>query len=73
MWLSSRWKNAADATEVPVRLNQTIFDQLSDQFPSQVWPVARWIFAFVAAVEIFLMLVLLTTPLPPTIPRPVGN
>jgi hypothetical protein len=70
IWLSSRWKNAPGLMQDQVRLNQTIFDKLSDQLPSRIWPKAKWIFAFVAAIELALMLIFLTTPLPPTIVRP---
>ena len=65
IWLSSRWTKADDPLHGPVRLNKTIFDKLSDQLPSRIWPKAKWIFAFVAAAEIALMLILLTTPIPP--------
>ena len=64
IWLSSRWKTDTPA-EDPIRLNQTIFDKLSDQLPPRIWPKARWVFAFFAAMEIALLLILLTTPLPP--------
>ena len=65
IWLSSQWKKDPNCVQDLVRLNQTIFDRLSDQLPSRVWPKAKWIFAFLAAVEIALMCMSLTTPLPP--------
>lgn len=71
IWLSSRWKNADSGMPDSVRLSETLFDKLSDQLPSRIWPKARWFFGFVAAIEIAMMLMLLTTPLPPArvIPR----
>ncbi len=65
IWLSSRWKKAGDVAEEPIRLKETIFDKLSDQLPSRIWPRAKWIFAFIAAIEIALTLMSLTAPLPP--------
>jgi len=65
IWLSSGWERTVDLTDAPIRLNQTIFDKLSDQLPSRAWPKAKWIFAFVAAIEIGQMMMLLTAPLPP--------
>jgi hypothetical protein len=65
IWLSSRWQKAAEAEPAPARLNQTIFDKLSDQLPPRIWPAAKWVFGFFAAIEIALLLMALTASLPP--------
>lgn len=63
VWLSSRLPIAEDAGQAPVRLNKTIFDKLSDQLPSVLWPKAKWLFYFLAVVEITLLLVSLLMPM----------
>jgi hypothetical protein len=65
IWLSARWKKAVDPLQEPIRLKETMFDKLSDQLPSLIWPKAKWVFAFVAVTEIALMLIPLTMPIPP--------
>lgn len=65
-WLSSRWKAKLDPADLPVRLNQTVFDKLSDQLPSRVWPFAKWIFGFFAAIEICFLFIALFAPQPPS-------
>jgi|HubBroStandDraft_4_1064222.scaffolds.fasta_scaffold95906_2 hypothetical protein len=69
IWLSSRWEKTAEGEAAPPRLNQTIFDKLSDQLPPRIWPAAKWVFGFVAAIEIALLLMFLTAPLPPAMLR----
>lgn len=66
IWLSSRWEKTIEVAVEPIRLNQSILDKISDQIPSRIWPKVKWIFAFIAAIEIALLLAFLTTPLPPT-------
>jgi hypothetical protein len=65
IWLSARWKKTGEPETSHVRLSKTIFDKLSDQLPALIWPKAKWIFAFIAAIEIAMMLMMLTTPMPP--------
>lgn len=66
IWLSAQWEKNGDVQPVRDRLNQTILDKLSDQLPARIWPKARWVFAFFAAIELGLMLMLLTRSLPPS-------
>ena len=67
IWLSSRWKEDSALDPPLFRLNQTILDKLSDQLPPRIWPKIKWAFAFFAAIEIGLLVMALTAPLPPLI------
>lgn len=50
MWLSASWPKP-ETEAVPVRLNETWRDKLSDQLPPVLWPKIRWLFYLLAALE----------------------
>jgi hypothetical protein len=55
MWLSAAWPKSESDTP-PVRLNETLFDKLSDQMPSVIWPRLRIAFYLLAAIEFAILL-----------------
>ncbi len=60
-WLAAGW--AKDPEEViPIRLNQTFGDKLSDQLPAWLWPKARYLFYVLGGLEIAFLLVSLFVP-----------
>jgi hypothetical protein len=48
-WLTARWRAAATEPP-PLRLSQTIGDKISNQLPSQVWPLGKWLFYLLSAI-----------------------
>lgn len=60
-WLSARWAKDQQTTPTP-RLNQTLGDKLSDQFPVFLWPKVRFLFYVLVGIEITLLLVSLFAP-----------
>jgi hypothetical protein len=53
-----------------VRLNQTLGDKLADQLPTFLWPKVRYIFYFLAVLELVLLLVALFAPQPVPVAKP---
>ena len=50
LWLAARWAKSEPQEEI-LRLNLTLGDKLSDQFPKWVWPKGRYVFYALAALE----------------------
>jgi hypothetical protein len=48
-WLTARWRAAATEPP-PLRLSQTIGDKISNQLPSQVWPLGKWPFYLLSVI-----------------------
>lgn len=63
-WLAATWQEQPDADEPPIRLSQTFTDKISDQLPGAIWPVARFVFYPLAAVEFGAVLLWLFLPRP---------
>jgi hypothetical protein len=64
MWLAASWQKA-EAEPTPVPLKRTLWDKLSDQLPSFLWPKVKIVFYALAAIEIALLLIGLLAPRAP--------
>lgn len=60
IWLSSKWKPDEEMAP-PVRLDRTLADKLSDQWPAVLWPKIRYLQYVIAALMILGALVALVT------------
>ena len=67
IWLSASW-TAEQTDVVPVRLNETWCDKLSDQLPAELWPKVRVFFYVIAALELLLLAAALLLPQQPALP-----
>jgi hypothetical protein len=54
--LAAMWKPAGEGEDRPTRFDETLMDQLTDQLPAKVWPVLRYVFFFLAAILLLIML-----------------
>jgi len=61
-WLCARWAKEKRFTGFPPRLNQTLGEQLSGQFPELLWPQTRHIFYGLAGLEVAMLLMALFAP-----------
>jgi hypothetical protein len=55
-WLSARWR-ASQTEPPPVPLSETLADKLSDQLPISIWPVGRFFYYILAALEIVFIVI----------------
>jgi len=54
-WLSWRWRST-QTEPPPVPLNGGFDDKLSDQLPIAIWPIGRFFYYVVAAIDLALVL-----------------
>ncbi len=55
-WLSARWRSS-QTEPPPVPLSETLADKLSDRFPISIWPVGRFFYYGLAALEIVFIVI----------------
>jgi hypothetical protein len=56
-WMSAKWQE--QYAEMPPRLKQTFWDKLCNQMPPVVWPLGRWVFYAMLALEALLIFIAL--------------
>jgi hypothetical protein len=55
--MSAKWQE--QYAEMPPRLKQTFWDKLCNQMPPVVWPLGRWVFYAMLALEALLIFIAL--------------